>query len=118
MKKKVSRAKTHLGQMKALTEQAERWDLEPKPASLWWTSNHAHEMMGDNTISSRAGQHKVLFVKCFKILGYTFKQDRRKIAWWEECKMQTRLGGEIDVPWRVKCRRWWSRSTVYFALEP
>ena len=29
--------------MKDAIEEAERWDLEPKPARLWWTSSHARE---------------------------------------------------------------------------
>ena len=44
---------------------AQRWDLEPKPAGLWWTSTCAHEM-DDITLSTRAGHHKVPLEKCFK----------------------------------------------------
>ena len=33
--------------MKDLTEEAERWDLEPKPASLWWARTFADEKIED-----------------------------------------------------------------------
>ena len=35
----TSHSKANLQQMiKDLIQEAEGWDLEPKPASLWWTS--------------------------------------------------------------------------------
>ena len=37
----MSRPQMHLEQMVVgMIEEAERWDLEPKPASLWWTSTY------------------------------------------------------------------------------
>ena len=110
----MSHSKTHLEQMmKDLIEEAERWDLEPKPASLWWTSTSASEMMEDITIGTRSGQHRVLKNNIYEILGYTFNQagltqdcleDRMhnsKTTWWRDVKIYRRQ----DVPWRMRCRR-------------
>ena len=44
--------------MKDLIEEAETWDLEPKHASLWWTSTDAGEKMDDMTTTTRTGLHK------------------------------------------------------------
>ena len=110
----MSHSKAHLEQMlKDLIEDAERWDVEPKPASLWWTSTYASEMMEDITIGTRTGQHCVRFKKNFKILGYTFNQagqtqdyveermQSANKAWWRDVTIYR----SKDVPWRAKCRR-------------
>ena len=40
----MSHSKAHLKRMiQDLNQEAERWDLEPKPASLWWTSIYDSE---------------------------------------------------------------------------
>ena len=70
--------KAHLERMvKDFIEEAERWELEPKPASLWRKNTCAYEMMEDITISTRAGRQKILFEKSFTILGYTINQAGR-----------------------------------------
>ena len=44
----ISHSEKHLEQMlKDLLEEAVEVDLEPKPASLWWTSTFASEEMED-----------------------------------------------------------------------
>ena len=44
----MSHSKEHLEQMlRDLVEEANRWDLEPKPASLWWTRTYALEEKSD-----------------------------------------------------------------------
>ena len=63
--------------MKNLIEAAERQDVEPNPASLWWTSTTADEMMDDITISTRTGRHKIRNEKSFRFLGYSFNQAGR-----------------------------------------
>ena len=41
-------SKENLEQMlRDLIEEASRWDLEPKPASLWWTSTYDSEEESD-----------------------------------------------------------------------
>ena len=75
----MSHSQAHLEQkLKDLIEEAERWDLDLKPASLWWISSHADEKMDDMTIRTTKGLHKLPFEKKkFKILGYTLDQTRR-----------------------------------------
>ena len=60
-------SKAHLEQMiKDLIQEAERWDLEPKPASLWWTSTYDSEEMMDLLIDTKTGRHRTPFVFVFK----------------------------------------------------
>ena len=80
-------------------EGLDKWNLEPKPASLKWTSTFADEMMDNITISTRTGQHRILFKKKLKILGYIFNQSGRtqdsleermqsaSKAWWRDVKI-------------------------------
>ena len=110
----MSHSQAHQEQkLKDLIEEAERWDLDPKPASLWWTSSHADEKMDDMTTRTRTRLHKLPFEKKFKTLGYTFNQTRRtqdsfeermqsaNKAWWRDVKMYR----SEYVPWRITCRR-------------
>ena len=108
----MSHLKTHLEQMmKDLIEEAERWDLEPKPASLRWTGTYASEMTGDITIYTRTGRHKILFQKSFRIPGYFFeiRQGTRRTAWKQECNVQSKAWWRDAKIYRskvvVKCRR-------------
>ena len=110
----MSQSQAHLEQkLKDLIEEAERWDLDPKQASLWWTSSHADEKMDDMTTRTRTRLHKLPFEKKVKTLGYTFNQTRRtqdsfeermqsaNNAWWRDVKMYR----SECVPWRITCRR-------------
>ena len=48
--------KEHLEQiLKDLIEEAEKVDLEPKPASLWWTSTHACEVKENMILGTSKG---------------------------------------------------------------
>ena len=52
----MSHSKKHLEQMlKDLIEEAAEVDLEPKPASLWWTSTYASEDMEDMILGTLKG---------------------------------------------------------------
>ena len=82
-------SKAHLEQMiKDLIQEAERWDLEPKPASLWWTSTYDSEEMMDLLIDTKTGRHRTPFVFVFQK-----KKNRQGIAWKKGCKLQLRPGG-------------------------
>ena len=71
----LSHSKSHLERMmKDLIEEAERWDLKPKPASLWWTSTDADEMLDQMETRTKTGLHKLPLDEKFKILEYTFNQ--------------------------------------------
>ena len=45
--------------MRELIEEAERWELEPESASLWWTSTFVVEKTEDVMIRTRTGLHKL-----------------------------------------------------------
>ena len=52
----MSHSKEHLEQMlKDLIEEAVKVDLEPKPASLWWTSTHACEVKENMILGTSKG---------------------------------------------------------------
>ena len=71
----MSHSKAHSEQMmKEIIEEAERWDLKPKPASLWWTRRYASEEKKEMTICTRTGRHRIPFENMFKMLGYSFNQ--------------------------------------------
>ena len=111
---RLSHSKTYLQQMMMdMIDEAERCDLEPKLASLWWTSTDDDERMDDSEIRKTTGLHKLLFEKKKKILGYTFNQPGRTQdrleerlqsvdrAWWIDVK----IFRSKDVAWRVECKR-------------
>ena len=82
--------------MKDMTKEAERWGLEPKPASLWWTSTYADEIMDDIEIGTSTGLHKPPFERKFKILGiFSIKLGGRGTARKIGCRVRTRPGGEM-----------------------
>ena len=54
--------KKHLEQMlKDLIEEAAEMDLEPEPASLWWTSTYASENKEDIILGTSKGSYKLPF---------------------------------------------------------
>ena len=72
----VSHSKTHLERMmKDLVQEAGRWDVEPKPASLWWTSTYDSEEKNDLSIDTETGRERILFEEMFfffrKKIGFT-----------------------------------------------
>ena len=124
----LSHSKTSLEQMmKDLIEEMERWELEQKLTSLWWTSTFTDEKMDDTKIRTRTGLHKLSFEKKFKILGDVFNQTERKLDSLDE-RMQSankvrwrdmNIYRSKDIPWRVKCRRMKEQlySAFCFGLE-
>ena len=53
---------------------AERWDLEPKLATLRWWRTYADETMEDMPMETEKGRDKIPFEKSFKIPAYIFTQ--------------------------------------------
>ena len=50
----LSHSKESLEQMlRDLIEEASRWDLKPKTASLWWTSTYASEERSDMILGTQ-----------------------------------------------------------------
>ena len=60
--------------LRDLVEEASRWDLVPKPASLWWTSTSDSEEKVDMILCTTSGCHKFPFEEKFKILGYAMNR--------------------------------------------
>ena len=62
--------KNHLEQMLMdLIQEAEKWDLAPKPTCLWWTSTYDSEEKIDLSMDPKTGRHRFPFEVKFKILG-------------------------------------------------
>ena len=78
----MSNSKQHLEQMlKDLIEQAAEVDLEPKLASLWWTSTYAFEEKEDMMVSHKVATKSLL-------------QRIRDIGMWDESSRETCDGVE------------------------
>ena len=89
-----------------LIEEAEKYDLAPKPASLWWTSTYEEEERSE----------VLVLRKKFLILGCAINRQGKSLDAIEE-RMQSAnkaFGRDIlvyrskDVPWGIKCRRLWT----------
>ena len=64
----MSHSKENLEQMqRELTEEADKWDLVPKPASLWWTSTYDSEEKVDMNLGTTSGCYSFTFEDKFKI---------------------------------------------------
>ena len=86
--------------MEELVAEVERWDREPKLASLWWTSTYAKEEKRDTVIETASGKHELLFADEFRILGQMFGRDgsvqislveRREDLPMQKCIMETQV---------------------------
>ena len=85
-----------------LIEEAERWDLEPKLASLWQSNTHADENKEGMTMETKGkGRHKIPFQKSFKILAYIFNPTGKSQCLYARCKTDR----SKDVLWRLKRSR-------------
>ena len=109
--------------MKDLIEEAERWDLEPKSASLWWTGTYADEKMEDMLIKTKTGVPKLPFEKVVRDSGITFFNSEGKVqdsleermesankAWWRDATIYR----SEDAPWRITCRRMVDQVRILF----
>ena len=110
----MSNSKEHLEQMlKDFIEEAEKVDLEPKPASLWWTNTYASEEKGDMVLGTSTGCYKFPCEDELRILGCVMNrqgktcdavQERMQSAdkaFWKDIM----IFKSKDVPWRIKCKR-------------
>ena len=87
----------------------ERWDLEPKTASLWWTSAVTSEEKTE--IDTKTGRHRIPLEEHFKILGFSLNRQQKTKDCLEE-RMQNankawcrdkKIYRSRDVPWRATC---------------
>ena len=86
----MSHSKENLEQMvRDLIEEASRWDLETKPASLWWTSTSDSEEKSDVNLGTTLRCHTFPFEDTFRILGCSdsFREDVR-------CRRRTNAVGK------------------------
>ena len=121
----MSHSKEHLEQMlRDPFEEASRWDLEPKPASLWWTSTYASEEKIDMILGTSTGCCKFPFEDEFKILGCALNRQGKTCDAVEE-RMQSAnkvfwkdivIYKSKDVPWKVKCQRLVDHVYAVFAF--
>ena len=105
-------------------EEASRWDLVPKPASLWWTITYDSEEKVDMFLGTTSGCYKFRFEDEFKILGCAMNrqgkshdaieermQSANKAFWKNILKNQSK-----DVAWKVKCQRLVDHVCAVFAF--
>ena len=108
----MSHSQSNLEQMlRDLIEEAEKWDLAPKPASLWWTSTFETEEKADLSIDTKSGSHRFPIEEKFKFLGMNRQGKAHDAieeslqsaneAWWRDVNIYR----SKDVLWRIKCRR-------------
>ena len=85
----VSHSKENLEQMlRDPIEEANRWDLKPKPASLWWTSTYDSDEQSDMKSGTTSGCCTFSFEDTFKILGWAMNRQGKTYDAGEE-RMQS-----------------------------
>ena len=99
--------------LRDLIEEAETWDVAPKPASLWWTSTYEEEERSEVRFATTGLMNKFPYEEKFKILGCAMNRQGTTLDAIEE-RMQSAnkanwrdilVYRSKDVPWRIKCRR-------------
>ena len=78
-----------MSSLRDLIEEASRWDLVPKPASLWWTSTYDSEEKVDMNLGTSLG--------CYKLSS----KASRSWAFWKDILIHQ----STDVTCKVKCQR-------------
>ena len=113
----MSHSESHLEQMlQDLIEEAEKWDLHPKLASLWWTSTNEPEEKPDLSIDAKSGRHGFPFRENFKILGCAMNRHGKAHGGIEERMQSTNKGEMSRYTEAKKCRgessleEWWNTS--------
>ena len=78
--------------LRDLIEEAEKWDLVPKPTSLWWTSSYEvkFKILG-SAMNLQGKSHDAIEERM---------QSANKAFWKDILIYKSK-----DVPWKVKCQR-------------
>ena len=107
-------SKRNLEQMlRDLIEEAETWNVAPKPASLWWTSTYEEEERSEVLVATTGLMYKFPYEEKIEILGCAMNRQGTTLDAIEE-RMQSAnkanwrdilVYRSKDVPWRIKCRR-------------
>ena len=88
----------HSNQMlKELIDEAGRWDLEQKPASLWMSSTYAKEDKEEMMIKTKSGRTSFPNGKASKFSGtYSSQLANHKKVWKSTCRKPTKHVGEMQ----------------------
>ena len=74
--------------LRDLIEEAETWDVAPKPASLWWTSTYEEEERSEVRFATTGLMNKFPYEEKFKILGCAMNRQGKTLDAIEE-RMQS-----------------------------
>ena len=101
-----------LEQMLRLIEEASRWDLAPKPASLWWTSTYDSEEKSDINLGTSSGCYKFPLKTSLRNRCAMNRQGKPHDAIEERMQSANKAFWKYilrikskDAPWKVKCQR-------------
>ena len=112
-------------EMRGLIAEASKLDLEPKPASLWWTSTYASEEKIDMNLGTTTGCYTFPFEDTFKILGCAMNRQGKTCDAVEE-RMQSAnkafwkdivIFKSKDAPWKMKCQSLVDQVYAVFAFR-
>ena len=99
--------------LRDLIEEAETWNVAPKPASLWWTSTYEEEERSEVLVATTGLMYKFPYEEKIEILRCAMNRQGTTLDAIEE-RMQSAnkanwrdilVYRSKDVPWRIKCRR-------------
>ena len=91
----MSHSKENFEQMlRDLIEESEKWDLAPKPASLWWTSVYDSEEKIDFSIDTKTRRHRFPHEERFKLHRRTMNRQGKTHDCLEERMQSANKGGE------------------------
>ena len=114
----MSHTKRNVEQMLCdLIEEAEKWDLAPKPGSLWWTSTYLLEDRSEVFVATNGLMYKFTCEEKIEILGCAMNRQGKTLDAIEE-RMQSAnkaswrdilVYRSKDVPWRItSAEDWWT----------
>ena len=94
----MSHSEKDLGQMfRDLIEEASRWDMEPKPASLWWRSTYPSEEKNDMILGTSTGCYEFPFGDTFKVCYESSGENVRCCRRTDADSKQSLLEGHCDI---------------------
>ena len=113
----MSHSKRNAEQMLCdLIEEAETWNVAPKPGSLWWTSTYEEEERSEVLVATTGLMYKFTCEEKIEILGCAMNRQGKTLDAIEE-RMQSAnkaswrdiLVYRSNVPWRItSAEDWWT----------
>ena len=93
--------------VKDFIEEVEKWDLEPKLASLWWPGASVDEINENVTMRTQTKLHRLSFEKkdsTFRGTSESHLANRKKV-WKTDCRKRTKHDREMQESTEAKtCR--------------